>query len=310
MPTGPTSTMVRLAWVALCLFVGCSDHRESEDHLPVSAPGSSREGDTVPADYGPDRLKYGRRFCVIVGIDDYSVDHNDLEPLQHAENDAREFRDLLQAEFGFAPEHCSFLTDQEATLEKIRKALGQVLIDQQPTPDDAFLFFFAGHGLIDRSTQEGFLAACDSQRDKLQSTCLSVSHLRDAIQQIPCRHKLVFLDSCYSGTLFQKVTVTTGTPTNPPATHSLPGLGSGSIDEGPSRGGSLIHAASSTDQLQDCFREPCFAGMSAGRLTPVADGLGLNRHSIFTSALLREMHERSDSERDDQAFTLLRVLIR
>ena len=302
--------MVRLAWVALYLLAGCSDHRESETHLLGSASGSSREGDTAQADYGPDRLKYGRRFCVIVGIDHYSVDRNELEPLQHPENDAREFRDLLQTEFGFAPQHCSFLTGQNATLENIQKALGQILIEQQPTSDDAFLFFFAGHGLIDRSSQEGFLAACDSQRDKLQSTCLSVSHLRDAIQLIPCRHKLVILDSCYSGTLFQKVTVTTGSPTSPPATHSLPDMGSGSIDEGPSRGDPLIHAASSTDQLQDCFREPCFAGMSAGRLTPVADGLGLNRHSIFTSALLREMQERADSERDDQAFTFRQVAVR
>jgi WD40 repeat protein len=51
------------------------------------------------------------------------------------------------------------------------------------------------------------------------------------------------------------------------------------------------------------FKRPFFWGMSAGRYTPVADGQGKDRHSVFTAALLSELIERADTDRPDHAFT-------
>ncbi|MGO8902904.1 MAG: caspase family protein [Isosphaeraceae bacterium] len=50
-------------------------------------------------------------------------------------------------------------------------------------------------------------------------------------------------------------------------------------------------------------RQPAFYGMSAGRFTPVADGLGEERHSVFTAAFLTVLRERANSLRADHAFT-------
>ncbi len=44
-------------------------------------------------------------------------------------------------------------------------------------------------------------------------------------------------------------------------------------------------------------------GISARRFTPVCDGLGDDRHSVFTGILLQVLRERADTVREDHAFT-------
>lgn len=252
--------------------------------------------------------RYGRLFSIIIGIDDYAAEECDLEPLQFAVNDAREVRDVLQQDFGFTNEHCKFLTNKAATRAALADALEAWLDTHHPTADDAVLFFFAGHGLIDRRTNAGYLATVDSQRGELERSCIPVSWLRGQLAKLKCRHKLVILDSCYSGTLFQdKPSMSSNAPDfldKKVASKSRGEPSSKSSDDNVDNDNLL------NDRLSYYLIEPCFLGISAGRITPVADGQGAERHSVFTSALIQEMRDRAGTEREDQAFTFRQLAAR
>ena len=144
-------------------------------------------------------LRYRKKWAVIVGIDKYDGEDPALRDLLNAENDAREFRDLLFQEFGFDQATCRYFANDEATFKNLSTTFQTWPPKNEVSVDDAFVFFFAGHGLI-----EGFLTATDSHTSQMQRTCLSVEWIRDQIAKLPCKHKLIILDSCYSGALFQK----------------------------------------------------------------------------------------------------------
>lgn len=238
---------------------------------------------------------YRRKVVVAIGVDKYGKDSR-LKPLMNAENDAREFWELLQEDFGYKAEEGRYLTNEQATRAAIRDIFEKWIPEQRLGAEDSFLFFFAGHGLI-ADDNAGWLAASDSKTAMIPQTFLSIQWLRDTIEGLPCRHKLLILDSCYSGSLFQDRAqgVAQAVPAGPapPAGEGPAGL------RGNGRGG----GGGGPDNFQVLLRQPVFFGMSAGRDTPVADGLGKDRHSVFTTQLLEVLRQRADTRRADQAFT-------
>ena len=273
-------------------LIGCGKPLTDATRLSTNEPKSTRPAEPSKGwSHQSDRTGYDRTFAIIIGVDDYSAKESDLEPLQFAVNDAREVRDLLRDEFGYAEERIRYLTEKDATRDAIRDAFEKWLPNQKVQPDDAVLVFFSGHGLIDKK-QQGYLAAVDSRRDDLERTCVAASWLRDELGALACRHKLVILDSCYSGSLFQD--------------KSLPMANAQAISTTSSEGSAQQRGSGKTsgaDNLAYYLAAPAFLGMSAGRYTPVADGLGEQRHSVFTSALLKVLRERADSPREDHVFT-------
>ncbi len=253
----------------------------------------------------PAALEYRASFAVIVGVNAYSQGGG-LPPLEFAVNDARELRDMLRDEFGYLPERIRYLTDADAKLDAMRDSFSKWPQTVGIGPDDSLLVFFAGHGLVDPATKEGYLAAVDSDDRRLSKTCLSVEWIRERLAELPCRHKLVVLDSCYSGSLFQRPTATLGDVVaaqviKPATTAALtPSATAPAV-----RGGGVAPLFS--DNLLYYLRQPAFLGISAGRFTPVADGSGTERHSVFTASLLQVLRERADSPRDDHVFTFRQV---
>lgn len=171
---------------ALLLGSGCLSEP------PEQHTSEGRVGYGVP----PDRVDYARKFAVVVGINDYPC-----HPLQFAVNDATAVRDILVHEFGYEERHVLFLNNRAATRDAIIDALTRWLPSQDPQPDDAVLFFFAGHGSTD-----GYLVAVDSDADDRVNTCISIADIVRLLteeQKVPCLHKAVVLASCFSGRLFE-----------------------------------------------------------------------------------------------------------
>jgi CHAT domain-containing protein len=246
----------------------------------------------------PQPTSYRATWAVIIGIDAYPGGSSGLPRLEHALNDAHVFRDTLEKEFGYSRDRIAFLADKSASRKAIRAALETWLPSRNIQEHDAVLVFFAGHG-----TRDGYLAAADSEGNTLASSGLSVAWLRDRLGALPCRHKLILLDSCYSGKLFLKEDSVARPSTAESAPHGRPqGAGRSRSDSG-DPGGDTRLGAGGSDTLSYYLSRPAFCGMSAGRETPVADGLGENRHSAFTAALLRVLRERANSPRKDHVFT-------
>ncbi len=283
------------------LFGGCGFQQETTAPLPYDA----KKAPSVP------RLRLRQPFsryrscwAVVIGIDSYDLQVSGWKPLKHAANDARAVAHVLQEQFGYSTVHehgkpttsnVLLLTDEEATQSAIRNSFDNWLHgtheslpgDHLLNEDDAVLVFFAGHGDIDRKAdgRPGFIAAVDSEKSRLADTSISIAWLLERLRGLPCRHKAIILGSCYSGALFR-----TGDGQQP--SLAIPGQQQpADVSSTPPRTLGI--------QVEN---DAAFWGMSAAEDTPALDD-GDGGHSVFTSALLKELEERCSSERIGERFT-------
>jgi WD40 repeat protein/uncharacterized caspase-like protein len=266
---------------------------------------------------------YRAKYAVIVGIDGYPDAGSDLARLRYAANDAREFRRLLVEEFGYDDARIFYLTDAKdepkeivdgpPTRAAIQDAFEKWLPAQGLGPDDSVLFFFAGHGLRDDATGTGYLAGVDSRKVDKAGTCIPVEWLRDRLgtgnnKVVPCRHRLVVLDCCFSGTLFSFDRPLAARPVPEIPAGPKGGDASAARPPGANRGDSP-GTVRVTGEVDYYLAGEAFVGMTAGLGDqPVADGTEQGRHSLFTQALLQALRERANSPRERHVFTFTELV--
>lgn len=280
-----------LAVTGLALASLALAQQHSRERGSTDSPTASRGIELVqPANQA---ASYRALWAVIIGIDKYPPN---LGSLKFAVNDARGLQKVLREEFGFRADNVWF--GENIRRDDVRYAFDDWLLRKKVQEDDGILVFFAGHGAADEAGN-GYVAAIDAGKN-LQDSWVAVSWLKDQLAKLPCRHKLLILDSCYSGALFQPMRVA-----------GPSGMRRSSAPAG-SRGGQSESASSglADANLAYYFRRPAFLGMSAGRYQPVADGQGENCHSRFTAALLQQLRERADSTRPNQVFLFKELAVR
>ena len=243
--------------------------------------------------------EYTDKWAIIVGIDRYEAGNSTFGDLDYAVNDARDFKELLVNEFGYQNDHVRYLIDLDASQAEVVDSFTRWLPGKQPKESDSVLVFFAGHG-----TREGQLACVDTRiENQSESNVLLVSQVRDWLAALRCKHKLVILDSCYSGALFKNLNESE----NQKDLASLNDQGQGKMSLTSSANRSEGNRSNdgttgNPEKFAYYLQHSAFFGMSAGRNTPVADGSEQFRHSPFTGALLQVMRERADSPEPDHAF--------
>jgi hypothetical protein len=136
-----------------------------------------------------------------IGISSY----RGIRSLQYAAKDAKDLYYLFANnvdDIGYQV----LLVDSEATLASIRNSLGAEL-QEAVGVDDAFFFFFSGHGALAASQEgEGFsnyLLPFDASDDIL-NTAISIEYLKGRFSKINCKNKLIIIDSCFSGSINSK----------------------------------------------------------------------------------------------------------
>lgn len=139
-----------------------------------------------------------RLFCVAVGVGDYHDDK--LPPLKLATKDAKDFASTVAKKQGlpFSEVQVKLLTDKEATREDIFEALEW--LQQETTPNDICIFFYAGHGYRDEKDRFYFMPY-GGTTDKLYK-CFSSADFKNMADDINCK-MIVFADACYSAALFE-----------------------------------------------------------------------------------------------------------
>ncbi|MEV7886009.1 caspase, EACC1-associated type [Streptomyces sp. NPDC002817] len=129
--------------------------------------------------------------AVIVGVRDYAH----LDPLPAVANNVARLAELLRDPglWGLAEEHCRVLLDpvsERDVLDAVHKAASEA--------KEAFLLYFAGHGLPDQPDALQ-LALPDTSREHLYRA-LSYDRVRSVIlTACKATHKVVILDTCFSG---------------------------------------------------------------------------------------------------------------
>ena len=150
---------------------------------------------------GGDEIQiYDDSWALIIGINKYT----NWPPLDYAVNDANSIRDLLINKFGFKTDHIFLLTDEDATLRKIKDTLSD--LGEIVGKNDRAIIYFSGHGQsldLESGGQMGFLIPVDgsTKNNRLYSSSLAMSDIKAISNFIPAKHILYLVDACYSGLL-------------------------------------------------------------------------------------------------------------
>ena len=81
-------------------------------------------------------------------------------------------------------------------LERMRAKLGA---------NDNLLVYYAGHGVVDEITEQGYWLPVDAERDN-PSNWISTYDITTMLRAMRAKHVMVIADSCYSGTLVRAAT--------------------------------------------------------------------------------------------------------
>jgi len=136
-----------------------------------------------------DQKDFGRFYALIIGNNNYTH----LPNLNTARNDAQEVEKVLREKYGFETEALLDATRTEILrgLNRIRKRLKQ---------KDSFLFYYAGHGVFDESSDRAYWLPVDAQPDD-DSNWIIADTITSSIKRFSSNHVLIVADSCYSGTM-------------------------------------------------------------------------------------------------------------
>ena len=185
----------------------------------------------------------GRYHALVIGNNAY----RNLPPLKTAMTDARVIESILREQYGF---------ETKLLLNAGRQEIFQAISHcrQRLAQTDSLLVYYAGHGHFDREAEKAYWLPVDARRED-SANWVSADDITSNIKALPARHVLVVSDSCYSGTIYR-------------------GLG--------------ITSAETSER--DRFVQKMQAGksrtlMASGGNEPVADGGG-DGHSVFARVFL------------------------
>jgi hypothetical protein len=140
-----------------------------------------------------------KRWALIVGVDTY--EDRQITPLYAASNDANALADAFTRYAGFPKEQVILLASNQPPERQPTR--GNVLLRlanlARLVPKDGLLLFaFAGHG-IERNNQAFLLPADAKMSDNvriLQSTALSVTEIKDWVQEMSVKQVIILMDAC------------------------------------------------------------------------------------------------------------------
>lgn len=217
------------------------------------------EATAVPA-ASPD---FGTYRALVIGIDDY----RHLRPLRTAVVGAEAVHELVQRRYGF--QSTLLLNPDRDTLVRALDHLRETLGER-----DNLLIYYAGHGYLDRQTDEGFWLPANAEESS-QVEWVPVSTVTRLLRATVAKHVLVIADSCYSGTLTRDAGV------------------------------ALPTGADRQAELARLNAKRARKALTSGGLEPVDDGGG-DGHSVFTRALLRALQENEHVLDGDGLFRAVR----
>ena len=151
------------------------------------------------------------QYAVLVGIHDYLPQGAGGPDLPGVENDLRLMQETLVRCYGFAAdaEHMATLRGSDATRAAIIAAIQEV--GARVGADDAFLFFYSGHGTYlddDNGDEDDGYDEAICPADARTGGPIRDDELGRLLDRVR-GHKVVILDSCFSGTATRDITFRT-----------------------------------------------------------------------------------------------------
>jgi uncharacterized caspase-like protein len=147
--------------------------------------------------------KVRQKWALVVGID--SFQDKRLPGLRFAVKDSTDFASFLKDPNGgrFDPAHVVHLENGDATLQGIRRGLGELRVKAQP--DDLVVVYVASHGSPREIDPNGvsYIATNDTNLDDAATLYATSLQMIDLVQQINreirAQRVVLILDTCFSG---------------------------------------------------------------------------------------------------------------
>lgn len=193
-------------------------------------------------------INFGKYHALIIG----NNNHEHIQNLRTAENDAIAIESLLREKFGFETKLLLNATrgDILNAFNGYRKSL---------TSEDNLIIYYAGHGEL--AFDKGFWMPVDAEPDN-DTNWIPNQQITQYIETMNAKHVMVIADSCYSGTLSRS---------------SLAKIATGMTPSQEKRWYEKI----SSSKVRTVF--------TSGGVKPVLDSVGNSRHSVFSAAFLDEL---------------------
>lgn len=140
----------------------------------------------------------GEFYFFGIGIKEYM--DSAFPSLNNAVKDVEDVFGILKERYGFKKENAFMLFDENATRDKIIQKLDD--LQKRLNADDRLIIYFSGHGELESESEKGFWIIHDSSKNGSYRKIRN-STIRDYLEDINCRHILLVVDSCFSGSLFR-----------------------------------------------------------------------------------------------------------
>lgn len=136
-----------------------------------------------------------RRHAVLVGVDRNVA--AGVAELKYAERDAKRLRDAL-VDQGYRVDLLLGADDKAGREDIVARLLW---CQDNLTPDDDFVLYYAGHGVVRERNQQVYWLVQDGDPLRPDVRGLRLSHLMELVREIPAGRKLVLLDHCHAGSV-------------------------------------------------------------------------------------------------------------
>jgi len=162
------------------------DNKKQKISRDTSAVSNDTDNPEQAEKGAADKAVRPRNRAVVVGINDYQGDLNDLPSCV---NDATAIKDMLSKKFNFTD--IVLLTDQQATIKNVSSAIKNSF--SNAADDDRLVLYFSGHGTTE--AKNGVIEECLVLYDGFYHD----DDLVKASNNLPAGALTVILDSCFSG---------------------------------------------------------------------------------------------------------------
>lgn len=194
-------------------------------------------------------IDFGRYYALVIGNNKYQ----NYPALQTAISDAERVASVLKSKYGV---HTRLLknADRYTMLSAINEIKGKL------KANDNLLIYYAGHGEIEESTEQGYWLPVDAEQGNT-ANWIPNSAISDLLNTISAKHVLVVADSCYSGSMTKT---------------SIPRLNT-KLDD-----------SHLQKWLKAMVKTRSRTVLTSGGLEPVLDSGG-GKHSIFANAFIQQL---------------------
>lgn len=229
-----------------------------------TGPGGAPKGMPLPPapEPAPAPVQPARRDrALLIATEVY--DNPAWSRLENPVLDARAVKSELEDRYGFATELLVNPTHADVRAKYLEWKAATY------GSDDQVLLFVSGHGAYDEEAgREGYVILKDAGGAPAYPSALANSRLAMMAEDLPCRHVLVVLDTCYGGTFDRRIT--------------SPGGGS-KAEAGPAD--PLYERATAAEHIRRLLKYKARLYLTAGGAQQVSDGRP-GQHSPFARGLL------------------------